>query len=75
MNNTVHHSRWSKIRWTGPGSNPTGLHTKKEFLQIVRIEYPERIYRRIRGEREIPEGRFKRDDITSWMAFTGARYQ
>ncbi len=73
MDNTK--GRWRKIQWIGPGSNPSGLHTKTEFLEIMRIQYPERRYVRARGDREIPEGRFKWNDLNAWMAFTGAQYR
>jgi len=67
--------RWKKIHWTGPGSKQDGLHTQAEFLWIVRMEYPERVYIRQRGDpRWIPEGRWKKNDLPKWMAFVGASF-
>jgi hypothetical protein len=66
--------RWPKIYWTGPGSKIDGLHTKKEFLEIMPKMYPEHVYRRMRGDRFIPPGRFKLNDIDGWMTFANARW-
>ena len=66
--------RWRKIYWIGVGSKTSGLHTKKEFLRIMSRQYPDHNYRRIRGERFIPPGKIKRNDIDGWLALTGAVY-
>ena len=64
--------RWPKIYWTGPGSKIDGLHTKKEFLNIIRKEYPEYVYRRMRGDIGVPPGKLKTTDVDGWMAFVNA---
>jgi hypothetical protein len=66
--------RWRKIYWIGVGSKSSGLHTKKEFLAIMRKIHAEHIYRRRRGDRFIPQGKIKHNDIDSWLAFTNAIY-
>lgn len=66
--------RWPRIYWTGPGSKADGLHTKKEFLRIMYEQYPESVYWRRRGEKEIPPGKIKKRAITEWMAFARATY-
>lgn len=63
--------RWQKIYWTGIGSNINGIHTKKEFLMIVRNQFPEMVLLRIKGTIPQPE-RIKKKDINRWMEFTGA---
>lgn len=64
----------SKIYWTGPGSKTDGIHTKKEFIDLVRKMYPERVYRRMRGDTGVPPGSFKNDDVAGWMGFVNAHY-
>ena len=59
--------RWRKIEWHG-------LHTKKDFLERVHREYHDRMYLRMRGDREIPHGMIKRNDLEGWMALVGARW-
>jgi len=66
--------RWRKIEWNGFGSNPTGLHTKKDFLERAHHHYYDRIYYRLRGDREIPHGRIKKNDLEAWMAALGAHW-
>ena len=66
--------RWRKIHWTGEGSNPSGLHTKQEFLQRMRTQYWDHVYRRRRGDKEVPFGNIKRTDIDGWMEFANAKY-
>jgi hypothetical protein len=66
--------RWPKIYWTGPGSKRDGLHTKKEFIDLMPKSYPEHVYRRMRGDTDIPPGKIKRNDIDGWMAFVNARW-
>ena len=66
--------RWRKIYWIGVGSKTSGLHTKKEFLAIIQRENPEHIYWRLRGDRFIPQGKIKRNDIDGWLAFANAVY-
>jgi hypothetical protein len=62
------------IQWTGPGSKITGLHTKKEFLDIMRKEFPEVYYRRrMKGQLGPQSGQIKYDDLAGWMKFVGAR--
>ena len=66
--------RWQKIYWIGLGSKTNGLHTKKEFMNIMRKQYPDHLYFRRIGDRAIPEGKIKKDDIQGWMDFANARY-
>jgi len=66
--------RWRKIYWTGIGAKQTGLHTKTEFLNIMYREYNECLYRRRKGDKEIPPGKIKRSDIRGWMEFANAIY-
>ena len=68
------HGRWPKIRWTGPGSDPVGLHTKKRFLELVHTNYPEHVYWRMRGDTHIPPGKIKKGDIEGWMVITNATW-
>jgi hypothetical protein len=62
-----------KIYYTGNGSKINSLHTKKEFLQIVKNNYPEMIALRIKGIPLNPN-LIKKNDINKWMDFTGAIY-
>ena len=62
------------IYWTGPGSRIDGIHTKKEFIRIVRNEYPEHVYLRRHGDKGVPPGKFKDSDITGWMHFVNATW-
>jgi hypothetical protein len=71
---TVRTGRWAKIYWIGLGSRSNGLHTKKEFLDIMRRQYSEVVYWRIRGERAVPLGKINKNDIEGWVQFTGARW-
>jgi hypothetical protein len=66
--------RWPKIYWTGPGSKIDGLHTKKEFIDIMSKSYFDHVYRRMRGDTGVPPGKIKRNDIDGWMAFVNARW-
>lgn len=66
--------RWPRIYWTGPGLKIDGLYTKKEFLHAMYQHYPESVYWRIRGDREIPPGKIRKGAITEWMEFAGATY-
>jgi len=66
--------RWPQIYWTGIGSKISGIHSKKEFLDIVHKQYPETVYRRFKGDKTIPFGKIKKTDIDSWIEFTGARW-
>ena len=66
--------RWRKIYWIGMGSKTSGLHTKKEFLNIMGKQYPEHIYWRRRGDTEIPEGKLKHSDIDGWMELVDAKW-
>ena len=63
-----------KIYWIGPGSNQStnGLHTRKEFLQIMRSQYPEQVYWRRNGDKVIPPGKIKRNDIEGWLEFASS---
>ena len=36
--------RWRKIQYTGLGAKESGIHTKAEFLQIMRENFPENVY-------------------------------
>jgi len=75
MDHTLNRSRrWPKVYWTGPGSKIGGLHTKKEFLDLMLKTYPEHIYRRMRGDRVIPPGKIAKGDINGWMAFVNATW-
>ena len=64
--------RWLKIYWIGLGSKTSGLHTKEEFLHLMSKQYPEHIYRRFKGDKEIPSGLIRKKDLEGWMKFTGA---
>lgn len=66
--------RYKKIAWTGLGSNPLGVHTKKEFLNIVHKEYSDNIYWRLRGDQAIPDGKIKKNDINGWMNLVDAKW-
>ncbi len=66
--------RWRKIQYTGLGAKESGLHTKAEFLQIMRDTFPENVYWRTRGDTEILPGKIKKGDIYGWMALVDARY-
>jgi hypothetical protein len=66
--------RWRQIYWIGVGSKTTGLHTKKEFLRLVRGAHPEAIYWRRRGDTIIPEGKLKRNDIEGWIEIADAKW-
>ena len=66
--------RWRKIYWIGLGSKTSGLHTRKEFLQIMLRQYPEKRYWRMKGDRVIPLNKIKRNDIDGWMGFAEAVY-
>ena len=66
--------RHRKILWTGLGSRIDGLHTKKEFLDIMYGQFPESVYCRRRGDREVPPGKIKRVDIEEWMNSVGATW-
>jgi len=66
--------RWPQIYWIGHGSKTSGIHTKGEFLKIVRNTYPDSVYWRRRGDREIPAGKIKKGDIAAWIAFVNATW-
>jgi hypothetical protein len=67
-------NRRLKIYWIGLGSKTDGLHTKKDFLDLMRKQYPENVYYRRKGDKEIPDGQIKKYDIESWMHFAGAKW-
>jgi hypothetical protein len=60
------------IRWTGEGSDPGGLHTKKRFLELMRTIYSDHVYWRMRGDTHVPPGKIKKNDIDGWMRLVGA---
>ncbi len=64
----------TRIYWTGPGSKTDGIHTKKEFISLVRNMYPDHVYRRMRGDTGVPPGKFKDTDIRGWMGFVNASW-
>ena len=66
--------RWRKIYWTGWGSKTNGLHTKEEFLNIVHVQFIDHYYGRQKGDRFIPDGKIKGDDIEGWMELVGATW-
>lgn len=64
-----------KILYTGIGCNVNNLHTKKEFLDIMQLYFPEHTYLRRKGDpKGVPPGRYKSDDINGWMQFANAQW-
>ena len=65
--------RWRKIYLERDGFRMDNIHTKKQFLRLIRnsYEFMDIIYRRRRGE---PVGRLRKDDIEGWMEFLGATW-
>jgi len=70
---TTRTGRWPKIYWIGMGSKSDGLHTKAEFLRIMENQYPDVVYWRRKGDVGIPHGKIRRNDLASWIQFSGAR--
>jgi hypothetical protein len=60
------------VYYTGIGSHVSGLHTKKDFLQIMRNQFPEMVLWRIKGQLPDPT-KIKKMDIDRWMEFAGAK--
>jgi hypothetical protein len=73
MDQPTRTGRWPKIYWTGMGSKSNGLHTKAEFLHIMRNQHAEVVYWRRRGELGIPEGKIRHNDLAGWIQFSGAQ--
>lgn len=64
-----------KIFYAGIGCNVNHLHTKKEFLDIMQLYFPEHTYLRRKGDpKGVPAGRYKSDDINGWMQFANAQW-
>jgi hypothetical protein len=61
------------VHYTGIGSHITGLHSKKDFLQIMRNQFPEMVQLRMKGQSPDPT-KIKKADIKRWMEFAGATY-
>jgi hypothetical protein len=55
------------------GSRSDGLHTKAEFLRLMRTQYADVVYWRRKGDVGIPGGKIKRNDLNAWIQFSGAR--
>jgi len=68
--------RHPKIQYTGVGSHISGLHTKTEFLRIMRNQFPDKIHHRFLGDAAgfVAPGKIKKDDIAGWMKFANAKY-
>jgi hypothetical protein len=69
---TTRTGRWPKIYWIGMGSKSDGLHTKAEFLRIMRSQHADVVYWRRKGDVGIPGGKIKRNDLAAWIQFSGA---
>jgi hypothetical protein len=67
-------ARWPKIYWIGPGANHTSLHTRKEFLDIMRNVYFNHVLYRRKGQPPDPE-KIKKKDLVRWMEFSGATFR
>ena len=67
-------ARWPKIYWTGPGAKYGYLHTRKEFLNIMRNVYFEYVLYTIKGQAPDPE-KIKKNDLARWMEFSGAIFR
>jgi hypothetical protein len=65
--------RWPKIYWVGEGSRIDGLHTKKEFLRIMRDQHWNMVQYRIRKQPVDPT-KIKKQDLGAWMEFVGAEF-
>lgn len=61
------------VRYTGIGAHISGLHSKKDFLHIMRGQFPEMVLWRIKGIPPDPT-KIKKGDIERWMEFAGATY-
>jgi hypothetical protein len=70
---TTRSGRWPKIYWIGMGSKSDGLHTKAEFLRLMRTQHADVVYWRRKGDVGIPGGKIKRNDLNAWIQFSGAR--
>ena len=57
-----------KISWNG------NLYTKKDFLNVMRREFPDKVYWRMKGDKIVTPGKIKKADIEGWMMFSGAVY-
>ena len=55
-----------KISWNGV------LYTKKDFLKVMRREFPDKVYWRMKGDKIVTPGKIKKTDIEGWMMFSGA---
>jgi hypothetical protein len=66
--------KMSKIWWNGRGSRMDMTHTKNEFLKIMRKEFPDVVYWRMKGDVGVIPGKIKKDDLAGWMTYTGAHY-
>jgi len=60
------------VHYTGIGSHLSGLHTKKDFLRIMRQQFPEMVLWRMKGVPPDPT-KIKKGDIERWMEFAGAK--
>ena len=61
------------IYYTGSGSRTSGIHTQKEFLQIMRYQYTDMVAWKIKGIPLDPE-KIKKNDLARWMEFSGATF-
>ena len=67
-------ARCPKIYWIGPGANCDYLHTRKEFLNIMREVYFDYVLYTIKGKPPDPE-KIKKNDLERWMEFSGAIFR
>lgn len=63
-----------KIYWTGQGSKLTGIHSCSEFMKLIQREMPEYLYWRRRGDKEVPFGLLRRNDLNGWMRLGNAHF-
>jgi hypothetical protein len=68
--------RWAKIYCDLPSFRTDCLHTKKQFLRIIRCDdqFFDIIYHRQRGDIAIPAGKIRHNDVATWMELLGAYY-
>jgi hypothetical protein len=60
--------RMTKISWEGR------LYTKPNFLKTMHREFAESVYWRMKGDKLIPPGKIKKDDLAGWMELAGAHF-
>jgi len=69
--------RWRKIYLERDGFRMDNIHTKKQFLRLIRnsYEFMNIIYRRRHGDLPgVPVGRLRKEDIEGWMELLGATW-